>query len=174
MASSWSWVTKMVDHAKVLLDPADLHLEVPAELGVNGAEGLIQEQHLGLGDNGPGQGHPLLLAAGKLAGVLVCLVLQAHNGQHFPYLAAGGFLVHLLHVKAEGHILGHAHVGEKAVLLEDHADPPLPGAHMGDVLAVQADGAAGHFFQPGKAPQQGAFAAAGGPQQRHQVPLFDV
>ena len=161
-------------HAKVLLDAANLHLEVAAELGVDGAEGLIQKEHLGLGDDGAGQGHTLLLAAGKLVGVLLRLVLQPHNGEDFRNLAADGILGDLLHVQAKGHVLGHAHVGEKAVLLEHHADAPVPGADVGDVLAVHGDLAAGDVLQAGKTPQQGAFAAAGGPQQGDQVALFNI
>jgi len=39
-----------------------------AQLGVQRAEGFIEQQHLGRYDDRPGEGNPLLLPAGQLFG----------------------------------------------------------------------------------------------------------
>ena len=52
--------------ADVALDRLELDLHLLAQLEVEGAERLVEQQHLGLVDEGPGQGDPLPLAAGEL------------------------------------------------------------------------------------------------------------
>jgi hypothetical protein len=54
--------------ADLLLEGLQLDLQRPAELGVQRAERLVQQQHRGLHDQRAGQRDPLLLAAGQLAG----------------------------------------------------------------------------------------------------------
>ena len=48
-----------------------LGLELGPGLGIQGAEGLVHEQHLGIVGVGPGDGHPLLHAAGVATQLLV-------------------------------------------------------------------------------------------------------
>ena len=43
-------------------------LHVALGLGVERAERLVEQQHVGLGGEGPGDGHPLAHAARQLAG----------------------------------------------------------------------------------------------------------
>ena len=69
-------------NVQLLLDAADLHLQTLAQLGINGAQRLIQQQNFWPGDDGAGQCHTLL-AAGELGRVGVGLVLQAYHGQSF-------------------------------------------------------------------------------------------
>ena len=66
MASSWSWVTWTNVMPDLGLDPLELDLHLPAQLEVERAERLVEQQHLGPVDERPGQGDPLLLAAGEL------------------------------------------------------------------------------------------------------------
>src|SRR6185437_12682669 len=48
------------------LDPLELELHLLAKLGVERAQGLIEEEYLGLVEDRPGQRDPLALAAGQL------------------------------------------------------------------------------------------------------------
>ena len=52
-----------------------------ADLGVQGPEGLVQQQHLRLDGQRAGQRHALPLPAGKLVGIAVGVVLQLHQFQ---------------------------------------------------------------------------------------------
>ena len=70
-------------NVQLLLDAADLHLQTLAQLGINGAQRLIQQQNFWPGDDGAGQCHTLLLAAGKLAGQMVAPFFQAQHRQQF-------------------------------------------------------------------------------------------
>ena len=53
-------------HPEFLLDAAEFELHVFAELPVEGGQGLVEEEDIGLEDEGAGNRHPLLLAAGEL------------------------------------------------------------------------------------------------------------
>ena len=66
IASSWSWVTTTKVRPEILLQVHQLELRLLAQLLVERAERLVEQQHLGpLGDRA-GQRHALALAAGKL------------------------------------------------------------------------------------------------------------
>ena len=59
------------------LDPLQLHLELAAELEVEGPERLVEEQDRGIVDQGPRERHALLLAARELVGLARAEVAQA-------------------------------------------------------------------------------------------------
>ena len=56
----------MGDHkagaGELLQKPRQFPLNLPPQVGVQGRKGFIQQQHLGLSSQNPGQGHPLLLS----------------------------------------------------------------------------------------------------------------
>ena len=54
--------------ADVTLQSLELDLHLLAELEVEGAERLVEQEDLGLDDQGSRQGDPLALAAGQLTG----------------------------------------------------------------------------------------------------------
>ena len=79
IASSWSWVTKQRGHRDPGVQLAQPGPELLADLGVEGAERLVEQEHPRLDGQGPGQGHALALAAGELGGVAVGQVPDAHQ-----------------------------------------------------------------------------------------------
>ena len=65
-------------HGHALLGQLDHHVEhLVDHLGVEGRGGLVKQHQLGLHAKGAGDGDPLLLAAGELAGLLVGVSLEA-------------------------------------------------------------------------------------------------
>ena len=56
---------------------------LPAGAGVQGASGLVGQNQAGVPRQRPGDGHPLLLAAGQLGGQVFPFVPQAHPLQGF-------------------------------------------------------------------------------------------
>ena len=61
----------------LLLDPLELDLQALAQLQVERAERLVEQQHLGQVDDRAGQRDALLLAAGELVGLAVRLAPEA-------------------------------------------------------------------------------------------------
>ncbi len=68
MELSWVMSTTVLPGGVELLQHGQ-HL--PAGVGVQGAGGLIRQDHRRVPGQGPGNGHPLLLAAGELAGLVL-------------------------------------------------------------------------------------------------------
>ena len=124
-------------------------------------------------------GHPLLLSAGQLPGIVVLPVGKPHpfqQLQRFFFHIAAGALLHL-HGR-EQDVFQNGLVGEQLIALEDHADL-LP--HPGDGftlpknrLPFQQDFAALNRLQTVQAAKQGAFSAAGGADDHDHLALADV
>ncbi len=87
--------------------------------GIEVGEGLVQQDDLGLGCQRPGQSDPLLLAPGQFVGHAPGEPAEAHQAEDLgdPPLPIGAL------GQAEGHVGGHAHVGEQGVILENHSHP---------------------------------------------------
>ena len=152
-----------------LLDGPDLGAQALADLGVQGRQGLVQEQHPRPHRQGPGQGGPLLLAAGHLVRVALAQFLHVDQGQHLVHPRGDRFRAPPGHLQAEGDVLAHGHVGEQGVVLEHHAHAPLVGGHPGDLGAADADAAGGGGFEAGDHAQGGGLAAAGTAQEGHEL-----
>ena len=67
--------------ADLRLQLLQLHLQLAPQLGVEGAERLVEQQHRGLEHQGAGQGDALLLPAGELAGLARRVARQLHELQ---------------------------------------------------------------------------------------------
>ena len=136
MASSWSWVTSTVVTFERVVQVAQPLAQLGAHLGVEGAEGLVEEQHLGLDGQGPGQGHALALAARELGGVALAQVGQPDQLEQLvdPGLDLG--LGPLADLEPEGHVAPDREVAEGGVVLEAEADAAVAGRRRGQVLAL--------------------------------------
>ena len=64
--------------ADVALDRLELDLHLLAQLEVERAERLVEQQHLRAVDQRAGERHALALAAGELVGAAVAVVAEAH------------------------------------------------------------------------------------------------
>ena len=76
-----------------LLERAQLVLHLLAQLEVERAERLVEQQHARAVDERAGERHALALAAGELAGTAVLVAAEAHHlerlGHPRPALVAG-------------------------------------------------------------------------------------
>ena len=164
--------------------PPDHPQHLPGELRVQGGGGLVKAEDVRLQGQGPGDGHPLLLSAGELAGVIADAVGQAHLLNELP-----GSLLQLLHrclfqqLGGQHHVFQHGILGEQVEGLEHQAkmEPVLPDLAVAEPLvvlpvekglAVHPDGAALGGFQEIQAAQQGGLAAAGGADDGKHLALF--
>ena len=75
------------DHGGVPLGQAPDDLEhLAGELWVQGRGGLVKAENVRVQSQGPGDGYPLLLAAGELVGIVVGPVAEPHLLQQLPAL----------------------------------------------------------------------------------------
>ena len=145
--------------------------------GVEGAGGLVEQDHVRIHGKGTGNGNTLLLATGKALGVGIGLVGQAHAGQQFVCLGGDGFLI--LQLQQGGgqlQIFLHSQVREQVEVLEHHAHLLAHSVDVGFIHlgALKFDAAGGGDLQPVQAAQEGGLAAAGGADQADHVAAVDV
>ncbi len=148
------------------LDPLELDLHRPAELEVEGAERLVEEQHLGLVDQRPGERDPLLLATRQLDRLLARLAVQLDQLQHVADL--GVDVGRLAALEAERDVLVDVEVREERIALEHRVDRAPVRLGVGDVLAGQGDRAGRRRLETGDHPQRGGLAAPGRAEQREE------
>ena len=122
--------------------------DVPAGLRVEVGGGLVGEHERRVGDQRPGHGHALPLAAGELAGAVAGVVGEPHRLEervHPPSPLRGGHAP--LQEQRELHVLEDGEHRHQVEGLEDEADvvEPQPGeralGELRGVLAVHPDGA---------------------------------
>jgi hypothetical protein len=152
-----------------LLERLQLDLEGLAQLGVEGAQGLVQQQHRRVEDQRPGQRDPLLLAAGQLGRPppLQPLQLDQDQGLGDPPLGLG--LAHVLEAQPEGDVVGHVQEREQGVALEHRVDLALVRRGAGHVDPVEQDAPLGGLLEPGDQPQGGRLAAARRAEQGEEL-----
>ena len=149
---------------------ADLHqllLQVAAGEGIEGAEGLIEQQQPRPDRQGAGNRHPLLHASRQLGRKLVGRRAQPHQRQvavdDLAPLAGSELRHHPIH--RQGHVLAHGLPGQQRIVLEHHH--PV-WARLGDLPPLDQDAAAAGLAQARQQVEQGALAAAGVPDQRNE------
>ena len=152
--------------------------DLPAGRLVEIAGRLVGDQDARLRRQRAGDRHALLLAAGKLAGIVRDAVAKADRRElarrHAERIAMAGKL------QRHGDVLQRRHVGDEVEGLEDDAD--VAAAKGGDLvlaLAVQQLAGDAHRagidpLQPGDHHQQRRFAGAGRPDDAGRLARRDV
>ncbi len=128
--------------ADLLLDALQLDLHLLAELQIERAERLVEQQYGRLDDERPGEGDALLLAARKLAGLALATILQLDKLEHVGHPAPDLVLRHLALTQAEADVVRHAHMREERVVLEHHRRIALVRRATAHRLALEVDLAA--------------------------------
>ena len=165
---------------ELFLKPQQDVLHVGADQGVEGREGFVHEQDLGVGGESPGEPDPLLHAARELRGVMVlesgqpdpvqplaALLLGLPDGHSLDREAVGGVLRHrLVHVQPES-LEHHRH------LVAPELDELLLG-HREDVPTVDHDPSGCGLDQPVDVADEGGLARAGQSHDDGDLPGGDV
>ena len=152
----------------------------PAGGGVQRAGGLVCQQHRRVVCHCPGNGHPLLLAAGKFVGLVIHPLFHAHQLQQF--LGPGGALCRADAVVQHGqlHIFQRAGTADQVEGLEHKANlaaaqgGKLAVLRGGHVDAVQPIAALGGLIQRTHDVHQGGLAAAGLAHNGHELALVHI
>ena len=113
--------------ADVVLNALELELHLLAELQVEGAERLVQQEHRRLVDEGAGERDALLLASGKLARLPLLHPLQPDEPQDLVDLAGQRLSSDPAATQAEGDVLEDREMRKERVGLEDGVDVSLVG-----------------------------------------------
>jgi len=157
---------------------ANLEAHLLAQVGVEVAERLVEQQRLGLDHQGARQRHALLLAAGKLPRIAVGQRLQPRRRQDTGEPAVDRRLVEPADLQAVGDVLRHRHMWPQGIALEDHRHVAALRRHRagrgGQHLAANHDFACRRLDEAGDQPQGRRLAAARGAEQADQLAVLDV
>ena len=125
--------------AELALDLDELALHALAQLEVERGERLVEQQDLRLIDDSARDGDALLLTARERRDICMLVAVEIDELQRVLDLVAyvGGGLA--LDLETEGDVLGHIHVREQGILLEDGVDLPPLRRQLRDVLSVEQD-----------------------------------
>ena len=141
---------------------------------VQGAGGLVAEQKLWVLGQGPGDGHPLLLAAGELSREVGKACFQSHLPEHLGRIQRVA-----ADLRGKLHIFQGRQVGNQIVELENKSNiiaavgGQLALVERRNLLAVQDDFAAGRRVHAAENIQKGRFACAGGADNDTDFSLFN-
>jgi hypothetical protein len=173
-----SWVTKMTVFLSFPLQADELRLEALPGDGVEGAEGLVHEQHGGVAAEGAGHAHALLLAARKLVGVApgVEVGVEPHQLEQFRHPRPGAGLVPAEQARHGSHVLGHPQVREEPGLLDDvpHVPAQRHGVSRSDVRAIEQDATRRGLDEPVDHLERGGLAAPRRPHEHAQLALVHL
>ena len=144
-------------------------------VAVEVAGGLVAHQDGRIGDDGPGDGHTLLLPAGQLTGLVLRAVIEADDGQRRLGVAAALLARELGQQQREFDVaLGVQH-RQQVVELENEADgcrPPagqLPVGQLVEVVLRDHHLSRRSAIQTSDDVQEGRLTATRGTHQRHEV-----
>ena len=148
---------------------AELRAGPFAEGRIEVGEGLVEEEEGWFDRQCPSQCDTLLLTAGKLLHPPVHVADKVNAGERrvdepseLARLRAPG-------LESERDVLEHGKVWEERVALEDHPEAAFLGRPSGHVRSPEEYPAGVRRLEAGDQPKSRRFAAAAGPQQRHQL-----
>src|SRR5262249_53007257 len=141
---------------------------------VEGAKGLVEEQHLRLRGERAGQRDALSLAARELRRQRLLEALELDETQQFVHALVDLCLPPLPHPQPEANVIKDGHVPKEGVMLEDEAHVALPHRSVGHVLVVIEDGPRIRHLEPRDNPQQCRLARARGPEEGEELPVRDL
>ena len=114
----------------------ELGLHIEAGPGVQGRQGLVQQQQFRLTGQRAPQRHPLRLPAGQLVRLAASEAGQPEPVEPVAGRRPGRPLALAPGARRERHVLGHGQVREEPVVLEDEPDRPPGGLHEGSRVRV--------------------------------------
>ena len=108
--------------AEPALEARDLDPHLVAQLEVQVRQRFVQQEYGGLDDEGAGERDALPLPARELQRPSLAKSDELHELKRIRDALRDLRLRHVAHAQAKAHVIGHAHVREKCVILEYDAN----------------------------------------------------
>src|SRR5439155_24340673 len=131
-----------------------------AELQVERAERLVEEEHARLADEGPGERHPLPLPARELPRLAILEPFQLDEAQHLEHTPADRAALHALAPEPERDVLEDREVREERVALEDRVDVTPVRRQPRHVAVAEQDRPLARLLEPPDHPERRPLPAA--------------
>ncbi len=174
MASTWSCVTKIIVAPSCWCSLAISMRICTRSSASRLLKRLVEQEGLGLAHDGAADRHPLALAARELAGLAVHQVLDLEDARGVRHPHRDLVARHAAHAQAKAEVLLHRHMRIERIGLEHHGDAALGRVEVRHILAADEHLAGRRLLEPGYGAQQRGLAAAGGPDEDHELTVLDV
>ena len=161
-------------HAQSPLELVDLGAHLHAQLRVEVRERLVHQEGLRLSHDRAAHRDTLPLAARERARLALEELLDLEDPRRPPHALVDLLLRQLAQLEPEGEVLLDGHVRVERVALEDHRDVPVLRSQVVDDSVADADLAVADLLEAGEHPQRGRLAAAGRPDEDHQLGVLDL
>ena len=158
----------------LVLDPLQLQLHVLAELQVERAERLVEEEHARVVHERAAERDALLLAARELPGLALREPGEADELEHLVHAPFELILRDALPLEPERDVVLDRHVREERVALEDGVDVALVRRQPDDVLVAEEDATLGRLLEAADHPQRRGLPAARRAEQREERATRDL
>ncbi len=155
------------------LEELELELHLLAQLPVEGAERLVEQQDRRAVDERPCERDALLLAAGELGGLAVGEAAHLHHVERGRHALADLGLGRPTLLQAVGDVLGDAHVREERVGLEDRVHVAAVRRGAEHAASRDADVAGIRLFESRDHAQGRGLAAARRAEERDELTGLD-
>ena len=144
-----------------------------AQLHVERAERLVEEQRRRPVHERARQRDALLLAAGELPRPPSLQALEPDDVEELEHPLAALAARHPLQLQPERDVVVDRHVRKERVLLEDHVDRAAVRRDGGDVLSLQEDATLVGHLEAGDHPERRRLPAAARAEQREELAVAD-
>ena len=149
--------------AQLGVDPLEQLQNALGGHGIQRAGGFVAQEHFGIAGQRPGDGDPLLLAAGQLGGIGGGFLFQTDDLQKLHHPLVGLLLGHACDLQRIAHVPGHVLLHQQVKLLKDHRHaaaglPELLFVHGQNVLPVDEHLPVSRHVQPVQAADQRALS----------------
>ena len=152
-------------NAQFLFDLDEFQLHTAPQFAVQGAQRFVQEQDPRLIDDGPGDGHALLLAAGQVDDVGMFIAVEVDQFQGIADLVADIIAGLAVDFRTEGDIFGDVHMGKKRIILEHRIDLAPVRRQLGDIGSLKEDAPFIRRLKTGDEAERRRLAAAAGAEE---------
>ncbi len=146
-------------NVQLALQPLKFDLHLLAELKIQGSQRFIEEKHLRPVYKGPGDGDTLFLPARKLGRKTFLKTAHLHEIQHLRHTPRNLRFRNFFHFQAVCDVVVNIHMREERITLKHRIDVSFKWFLIVDILAFNADGAAGRFFKSCNHAQRRCFPA---------------
>ncbi len=146
--------------AELALQRLNLEAHLHTQFGVEIGQRLVKQEDSGFANDRPAHGHALALAAGELSRLAVEIGLEFEHPCRLGDTGEDLRLWHIGYLEPVGHVVEHAHMRIKRVVLEHHGDIAFTRLEIVDHPVADGDLTRGDGLKPGDHAQQGGLAAA--------------
>src|SRR4029079_16621569 len=160
--------------ADLVLDAFQLELHLLAQLEVERAERLVEQEHARFVTDRPRECDALLLAAGELARLATLAPGEIDELEDLGDARLDLPLRHALPLEPERDVVGNRHVGEERVALEDRVDVPLVRRQAHGVAVAEEVPPGRPLPEAADHPQGRRLAAAGRAEEREERAARDL